>query len=164
MGSRQPWQLGPACRLTRLAISCSHRTPAAILVVVKPQRGRSCCDVVVDSAARLRRAGIARGEPDDPRHIGVSRLPAVLTCPGSRSSPGSASRCRQHSVSASWLWCASSMSASLIRPTSRCRASPCVNPGRTRLTPGSCRDSGFVIRLMTRWPISRSAEPDERSS
>lgn len=72
MGSRQPWQLGPACRLTRLAISCSHRTPAAILVVVKPQRGRGCCDVVADSAARLRRAGIARGEPDDPGTLGLT--------------------------------------------------------------------------------------------
>jgi len=42
---------------------------AAVLVVVKPQRGRGRRDVMVDSAARLRRAGIARGDPEDPRHI-----------------------------------------------------------------------------------------------
>jgi hypothetical protein len=50
--------------------------PAAILAVVKPQRGRGCRDVVVDSAARLRRAGIARGERFiDPAGVSMSSQP-----------------------------------------------------------------------------------------
>jgi len=56
--------------------------------------------------------GEALANPRMPGTLGLT-IASGVDMPGSRSLPYSASRCRQQSVSASWLWCASSMSASV---------------------------------------------------
>ena len=101
--------------------------PAAILVVVKPQRGRAA---VTWWRIPPRGYGVPALLVVNPRIPGTGLtvasdvyMPRLAIVALFGEPPPSALGFRELAV------VRFSMSASLIRPTSRCRASPCANPG-----------------------------------